>query len=183
VLELQALGQVDFGENYVQEAKTKVPLVQGARWHLIGPLQKNKINQALELFSVFHTLDSLELIRALDSRAARAGRQVQGMLQIHQGEETSKHGLQPEQLPRLLADLAAEPLTHLKLIGLMSIPPPPQPPASNAVHFAALRKLLEEHASGFAGHELSMGMSDDFPVAVAEGATWIRVGRALFGAR
>ena len=180
---LHGLGQIDFGENYVQEARTKAPLVTTACWHLIGPLQKNKINQALEMFEVFHSLDSFELIRALSSRAERAGRKVRGLIQIHQGEEDSKFGLSAHELLPMLERLRSEPLPNLELVGLMSVPPPPEAPDFNRHHFRALRELLEQARPLLDGAELSMGMSEDFPAAIAEGATWIRIGRALFGHR
>ena len=190
VAQALAAGQLDFGENYVQEARDKIAQVgnaQGPRWHLIGPLQRNKINLALQLFSYIHSVDCIELLQAIDQRAALAGKCPKILLQVCLGEEESKHGFLPEELLTQLDALAAAPPRSLQLVGLMSIPPPVHNPEDNRPHFRHLRHLMEQIRQRqypfFQDSQLSMGMSDDYPVAIQEGATWVRVGRALFGYR
>lgn len=180
VAELVAKGLTDVGENYVQEARAKAPDVPSCTWHMIGPLQRNKVNQALQLFDWIHTVDRPELVRALDERLQRP---LTALLQVRLGDEESKHGLDPAAVLPMLEGLAAEPPRRLKLSGLMTIPAQDD----TRGYYRFLRGLLEEiRARGFPfwdGAELSMGMSDDFEVAIEEGATVVRVGRALFGHR
>ena len=180
VAELVAAGLTDVGENYVQEARAKAPGVGPCTWHMIGPLQRNKVNQALQIFDWIHTVDRLELIRALDERVQKP---LTALLQVRLGDEESKHGLEPGEVLPWLEALAAEPPQRLKLSGLMTIPAQDD----TRGYFRELRQLLEEIRSrGFAfwdGAELSMGMSGDFEAAIEEGATVVRIGRALFGDR
>jgi hypothetical protein len=184
------LGLRTFGENRVQEALAKTALlppevVQGIEWHLIGPLQSNKVKAALELFTVVHSLDRPKIAIALDREAAGRGLSLTGFLEINLGGEASKHGFLPEGLAEEVASLAG--LAHLRIAGLMAIPPQTDDPEASRPWFRRLRELRDSLAArpewqGFPGH-LSMGMSDDFAVAVEEGATHVRVGTALFGPR
>lgn len=181
VLELYAAGQRDFGENYVQEARDKVARLPQACWHLIGPLQRNKINQALQLFTYIHSVDSVRLLEAIDKRALAAGKRPRVLLQVHLGDETSKSGFAPEELLPALDVLT--PPTSLDLVGLMAIPPAGESRAFFRQLAGLGKEILQRGYPFFRECELSMGMSDDYPDAIAEGAHWIRVGRALFGYR
>jgi PLP dependent protein len=184
------LGLRFFGENRVQEALAKraeLPpeIVRGIEWHLIGPLQSNKVKAALDLFTVIHSLDRPKIALALDREAAERGLALQGFLEVNLGGEASKHGFAPEGLAEAVAPLAG--LAHLKVVGLMAIPPEAEDPEGSRPWFRRLRALRDELAAlpawrGFPGY-LSMGMSHDFAVAIEEGATHVRVGTALFGPR
>jgi pyridoxal phosphate enzyme (YggS family) len=179
-----------FGENRVQEALAKTALlppavVQGSEWHLIGPLQSNKVKAALDLFTVVHAIDRPKIALALDREAAGRGVTLSGLLEINLGGEASKHGFAPAGLAAAVAPLAG--LRNLRIAGLMAIPPEADDPEGSRPWFRRLRELRDELASlrewqGFPGW-LSMGMSHDYAVAVEEGATHIRVGTALFGPR
>jgi pyridoxal phosphate enzyme (YggS family) len=178
-----------FGENRVQEAVAKSrelpPHVQGIEWHLIGPLQSNKVRPAVELFRAVHSIDRPGIAEALDREAAARGKGLDGFLEINLGGEASKHGFVPEGLADAVRPLAG--LTHLRIAGLMAIPPPGETAEDSRPWFRKLRELRDDLAGcpewqGFPGW-LSMGMSDDFEVAVEEGATHVRVGTALFGPR
>lgn len=180
-----AAGQVDFGENYVQEAAAKVPaLGPGPRWHLIGHLQTNKARQAAQLFSVIQTLDSLKLAQALDRQAGELDQRLTVLVQVSLAGETQKSGLEPAQVPALAQAVAA--LPHLDLRGLMTMPPFFDDPEAARPFFASLRQLAQTLAPDLppqAMSQLSMGMSGDFEAAIQEGATLVRVGTAIFGAR
>jgi pyridoxal phosphate enzyme (YggS family) len=184
VRDAMAAGQSVFGENRVQEALGKIPEVGGeARWHLIGHLQRNKARQVVGAFELIHSLDGAKLARELDRRCAAAGTVQPVLLQLNLSRESTKHGVGEAGLGDLL-DTVAE-LPRLEPRGLMTIPPPVDDPEDNRRWFARLRELAE-HAAGRLGRplpELSMGMTDDFEVAIEEGATLVRVGRALFGER
>jgi pyridoxal phosphate enzyme (YggS family) len=173
-----------FGENRVQEAEAKAPLVAGASWHLIGPLQSNKARRAVELFDVIESVESLDLARRLDRIAAEMGRAPLGVyLQVNVDRDAAKAGYQPETIEAELPELAA--LSNLRLLGLMTVGRVVGTAEEARATFIALRELsgrLRRNSSRL-GAGLSMGMSDDFAVAVEEGATVIRVGRALFGSR
>ncbi len=179
-------GLADFGENRVQEALAKAPrLPREARWHLLGPLQSNKAKKALELFSSLHSFDRLELATSLEARAAAAGRRLPCFIEINLGGEATKHGFAPAAAAEAVAGVLACP--HLEPIGLMAIPPPAADPEASRPAFRSLACLAGELGQRF-GRErfaglLSMGMSDDFEVAIEEGATHVRVGTALFGPR
>jgi len=169
-------GATDVGENYVQEAIDKRAVVgDGARWHLIGHLQRNKAARAVETFDCIQTIDSPALAAAVARHAAAAGRTMRVLLEVKLGGEASKSGVPPADLPALL-DAAR--VSALVVDGLMTVPPPGEPEAARP-HFRALRELAARHGL----RELSMGMTDDFEVAIEEGATMIRIGRAIFGAR
>jgi hypothetical protein len=173
-----AAGLRALGENRVQEAKGKVAeLGRPAAWHLIGHLQTNKVKDALEIFDVIHSLDRLELAQELERRAAPGGLAVEAMLQVNVGAEASKGGFAPDGVGQALEAIAK--LAHVKVTGLMAIPPEAERPEDARPWFRQLRGLAERH--GLA--RLSMGMSGDFEVAVEEGATMVRVGTAIFGAR
>ena len=172
-----AAGVTDIGENYVQEASTKRADVKHiARWHMIGHLQRNKAARALELFDDIQTVDNAALGEALNRHGAMRHRPISILIEVNVGGEQSKRGTAPGTLTELLAGLRT--LPHVRVDGLMTIPPPGAPEATRPF-FRRLRELRDQH--GLA--ELSMGMTDDFEVAIEEGATMIRVGRAIFGER
>ena len=181
---LVAAGHTLLGENRVQEALSKMADVgPDARWHLVGHLQRNKARQAVGRFELIHSVDRLELAQELDRRAAVAGVTQPILVQVNLALEQSKHGVGESELPRLLESIA--PLASLALCGLMTIPPPVHRAEESRPWFSRLRELREQAAAriGRSLPELSMGMSDDFEVAVEEGATLVRVGRAIFGER
>jgi hypothetical protein len=176
ILDAYTLGLREFGENYVQEFETKAPQVRalaGARFHLIGHLQSNKSNKAAELFQVVQTVDSARLAGRLD----QAGRQLDVMLEVKLSEEEAKSGASPADLPDLID--AVRHCANLRLAGLMTMPPWSDDPEASRPYFRGLRELGERHGL----KQLSMGMSHDLEAAIEEGATCIRVGTALFGAR
>ncbi len=176
--------QMLFGENRVQEARAKIPLSpSAARWHLIGHLQKNKAKQALGAFEMIQSVDSLELACALHQAATEVARRARILLEVNVAGEASKFGFAPDALMRLAADLIA--LDRLDIEGLMCIPPF-MPKAEQArPYFERLRIVREdlETETGMGLPELSMGMSHDFEEAIAEGATMVRIGAAIFGER
>jgi pyridoxal phosphate enzyme (YggS family) len=178
-----AAGLLDFGESYIQEARNKIgelaALDPAPRWHFIGHLQTNKAKYAAALFQTVHSLDRLDLALELDRRARALTRFVEVYIEVNVSGEAAKSGLAPTELPAFLESLA--PLTALRPVGLMTMPPFDPDPEASRPFFAALRNLRDKHAPGLAG--LSMGMSGDFAVAIEEGATIIRVGTALFGGR
>lgn len=188
IREAMACGLRDFGENRVQEAREKWRALgpgAGCRWHFVGHLQTNKVRHLLEFGPLIHSLDRWDLAVALDRRAARLGRPVDALVQVNVAGEATKFGLAPGDTPAFIERCAA--LPHLRLVGLMTIAPPATAPETVRPVFRRLRELGEAvRARGFSHApmtELSMGMSGDFPVAVEEGATLIRVGTALFGPR
>lgn len=183
--EAYAAGLTVFGENQVQEAEEKQPLLPPeAEWHLLGPLQSNKAKRALELFDVVHSVDRIKIVRALDRYAGELGKTLPCFAEILLGGEETKHGFSPARLEEVLE--AFDGAEHLTLVGLMTIPPPGETAEDSRRWFVRLREL-SEHAAGLWPRpwpgKLSMGMSDDFEVAVEEGATHVRVGTALFGPR
>jgi PLP dependent protein len=175
-----------FGENRVQEGLAKSrELPPELEWHLIGPLQSNKVRQALDLFRTIHSIDRPKIAEVVDREAGARGLTVAGFLEVNVGSEESKHGFPAEGLAEAVRPLAD--LQHLRIQGLMAIPPQGEAPEDARHWFRRLRELRDELASrpewkGFPGW-LSMGMSDDFEAAVEEGATHVRVGTALFGLR
>jgi pyridoxal phosphate enzyme (YggS family) len=171
-----------FGENRVQEADDKKPaLPRDIEWHLIGPLQSNKARKAVELFDVVQTIDRLKIARVLDREAARAEKILDVFLEVNLGSEDSKHGFLAEELDGAFEQVAL--LQHLRPVGLMAIPPRSDSSEQARPWFAQLRVLGERLFAGRPPARLSMGMSDDFEVAIEEGATEVRVGTALFGER
>lgn len=180
-------GQRDFGENKVQEAQLKMPLLAGLplRWHLIGHLQSNKARKAATLFDVIHSVDDAALLVKLDEAALSAGRSPDLLIQVDLAGEATKHGARVEHLLPLFA--AARVCRAVRVIGLMVLPPAVASPDAARPYFAAMRSLRDDlSARGVDPSmvtELSMGMSHDFEVAVEEGATLVRVGSAIFGER
>ena len=177
-------GQSLFGESRVQEARLKMPLLPARlRWHFIGHLQKNKIRHALPLFELLHGIDSLALAEDLDRIAEEDGMRPRVLLQVNVAGEASKHGFSPEALRRDLEALLS--LGRLTIEGLMTIPPLAPEAEASRRHFVALRDLRDRLEAEFDLRlpQLSMGMSDDFPIAIEEGATLVRVGSAIFGQR
>ena len=176
ILDAYELGLREFGENYVQEFEGKAPQVgrlAGARFHLIGHLQSNKSKKAAELFQVIQTVDSAKLARRLNE----SGSVLEVMLEVKLSEEEAKSGADPVDLPALIE--AVRGCGHLRLAGLMTMPPWSDDPEVSRPYFRKLRELARQH--GLRG--LSMGMSHDLEAAIEEGATCVRVGTALFGKR
>ncbi len=184
-----AAGLVEIGENRVQEARDKRRLLgnlPGVRWHLVGHLQKNKAGLALALFDLIHSVDDPELARILNRRAAALNRTVPIFLEVNVGEEATKFGFPPHEEVLFRAVEEMLPLPYLRLEGLMTVAPMAPDPERVRPIFARLRglreKLRERFPEALWAH-LSMGMSDDYVVAVEEGATLVRLGRALLGER
>jgi pyridoxal phosphate enzyme (YggS family) len=176
------------GENRVQEADEKIRAVgrNDVRWHLVGHLQANKARRAVNLFDVIHSLDSIDLARRLDRLCSEAGKQSLSLLiQVDLGHEQTKSGIAESELPLLAESVRG--LDRLELIGLMTLPPFFDDPEQARPYFRRLRELRDELArEGLFGEragELSMGMTNDFEVAIEEGATMVRVGTAIFGER
>lgn len=179
-----AAGLTVFGENRLQEAESKAPQLPGVTWHLIGPLQSNKARRAVELFDVIESVDSVDLARRLDRLADEVGRApLDVYLQANVDRDEAKGGFRPDDLATELA--ALDTLPNLNLVGLMTVGRLVGLPEEARPTFRRLRELSERlrRAVPGLGAGLSMGMTDDYEVAVEEGATVIRVGRALFGAR
>lgn len=178
-------GQTIFGESRVQEARVKIPALPGrARWHFIGHLQTNKIRHALALgFELFHGVDSLPLAREIGRIAEEEGQRPRVLLEVNVAGEGSKFGFRPEALRAEMDGLLA--LGRVQIEGLMCIPPPAREAEKSRRYFAMLRELRDALQEEFsvALPRLSMGMSGDFAIAVEEGATLVRVGTAIFGAR
>lgn len=180
-------GQLIFGENYLQEAAGKIPQFSPTvQWRFIGHLQSNKARQAVELFDAVETVDRLKIARALDSHAEVLQKSLSILIQVNIGREKQKSGVLPEEAEQLARAIGQE--TRLRIEGLMAMPPWSDDPEQSRPYFRELRQLSKQLASKglFADNdhiELSMGMSGDYPVAVEEGATIVRVGTALFGNR
>lgn len=180
-------GQVDFGENKVQEAIEKMSAVADLplKWHLVGHLQSNKARKAGALFDVIHSVDAAALIEKIDQGAHDAGRAVDLLIQVDLAGESTKHGARPGEVLDIVAATAR--CRAARLRGLMVLPPASTDPAAARPYFAALRELrldlLSKGVNPAVLTELSMGMSHDFEVAIEEGATLVRVGTAIFGHR
>jgi pyridoxal phosphate enzyme (YggS family) len=177
-------GQTLFGESRVQEARVKIPeLPSSIRWHFVGHLQKNKIRQALPLFELIHSVESLALAQDINRIAEEDGLHPRVLLKVNVAGEGSKFGFRPEQLRAEMESLLA--LPRLSILGLMTIPPIAEEPESSRKYFVQLRELRDQVQTEFHVDlaQLSMGMTQDFAVAVEEGATLVRVGTAIFGAR
>jgi PLP dependent protein len=176
------LGLRDFGENYVQEfdeKRAELSSCAGARYHFIGHLQSNKAKKAAEIFQVIHTVDSAKLARRLDAEAGAAGLHpgIDVLIEVKLSNEPAKAGAGPGEVPALVEAIRGCP--HLRLLGLMTMPPWSDDAETSRPYFARLREL----AAGNGLRQLSMGMSHDLEVAIEEGATIVRVGTALFGPR
>lgn len=186
LVEAHQAGLRAFGENIVQEAIShRRDLPSDIEWHLIGPLQSNKANKAIEIFSWVHSIDRLKIARVLDRAAARENVRLHGLLEVNLGGEPSKHGFRPADLAQDLDELAD--FEHLRIEGLMAIPPFESEAEASRRWFRVLRELRDELFSGARWADrpgyLSMGMSGDYAVAIEEGATHVRVGTSLFGIR
>lgn len=181
IREIHAAGVCDFGENYLQEALTKqqalsdLPLI----WHFIGPIQSNKTKAIAEHFDWVHSVDRLKIAQRLSEQRPAGLAPLNICLQVNVSGEDSKSGCAPVDLPTLAKAVAA--LPNLRLRGLMAIPEPTDDRAAQEAAFATLRQLQEGLGLGL--DTLSMGMSHDLEAAIAQGATWVRIGTALFGAR
>lgn len=172
-----AAGATDIGENKVQEARDKKPSVSGtARWHLIGHLQSNKAKDAVRLFDVIQTVDSIALAEKIARAAEAIGKTQEVLLQVNIGREEQKSGAEIGEVASLVRGIAG--MTHIHLNGLMAIPP-----AGEAEAMRPCFRELKAMRDDLGLKELSIGMTDDFEIAIEEGATIIRVGRAIFGAR
>jgi pyridoxal phosphate enzyme (YggS family) len=174
------------GENYVQEGKRKIEAMgKTLEWHLIGHLQTNKCKYAVRLFDMIHSVDRLKLARELDRRAGMAGTTMTILVEVNVSGEAHKSGIPPDDTLPLIREIAT--LDHLRVKGLMTMPPWFDDPEDARPYFASLRQLAEriedEHIPGVEMKELSMGMSQDYRVAVEEGATIVRIGTAIFGER
>jgi pyridoxal phosphate enzyme (YggS family) len=185
ILEAYAAGQRLFGENRVQEFQEKSPHLKeltGAEFHLIGPLQSNKTAKAAELFDAIDAVDSLKIAQRLNTAAAALGKKLPLLIEVKLSHEESKHGLSSEELPSLLA--AMNELESIEAVGLMTVPPWSEDAEIARPYFRELRRLRDESVARFPRlTQLSMGMSNDFTVAIEEGSTCVRVGTALFGRR
>ena len=183
VHEAARAGVRDFGENRAQELTSKVAAVtDNVRWHFVGPLQRNKVRQVVGAVDLIHSVDGVELGRAIARRALSLGITQRVLVEVNVSGEAQKHGVEPEGAQVLAQELAT--VEGLDVVGLMTIPALPRDPEDSRPHYRALRRLRDAVAARV-GHveELSMGMTRDFEVAVEEGASIIRVGEAIFGSR
>jgi pyridoxal phosphate enzyme (YggS family) len=188
VMEAIEAGLRVFGENRVQEARQKIPEIMKITpdlkisWHMIGPLQRNKVKYAVRLFDMIHSVSSVELAQEIDREARKAEKIQDILIEVKLSHEETKHGVEPERLFELLERCSA--LKNINVKGLMTIPPYSTNPEDARPYFRKLKELLEEaNSRGLLLKELSMGMSGDFEVAIEEGATIIRIGTAIFGER
>lgn len=184
ILEAHAAGQRLFGENRVQEWQSKMPAVSAPdlEMHLIGPLQNNKTSKAAELFHAVDTLDSFKTADRLNRAAAALNKSIPVLIEVKLSHEETKHGVAPEELSALADQLAS--LDHIALRGLMTVPPWSENAEMARPYFQQLRWLRDELQAKHVGLvELSMGMTNDFRVAIEEGSTTVRIGTAIFGKR
>ena len=184
VAEAYQAGLREFGENYIQEAIEKARQLNGMHciWHLIGPLQSNKTNAAAQLFDWFHALDRIKLATRLGAARQAAGLQsINVTIQVNLGNETSKSGIRPGDVPAFLDQIST--IDGVRLRGLMCIPEPELDLPGKRRRFAELANLQRAETKRHQLDTLSMGMSDDFPQAISEGASLIRIGTSIFGAR
>jgi pyridoxal phosphate enzyme (YggS family) len=184
IREAISAGMTTFGENYVQEARTKIEEIgqTGVQWHFIGHLQTNKAKYAVRLFDLIQAVDSIKVAKELDKRAAASGKVMDCLIEVNISQEESKFGITSEYTRTLAQEMTK--LKNISLKGLMTMPPYFDDPEPARPYFIALRTLQEKIArEGIPLPELSMGMSTDFEVAIEEGATMVRVGRAIFGER
>jgi pyridoxal phosphate enzyme (YggS family) len=186
IREAVAAGVAILGENRVQEAKEKIEALGGiAGWHLIGHLQTNKAKYAVKLFDLIHSVDNIELARELDKQAAKAGKVQDILIEVNIAGEEQKAGVTAHDAAALAREIAL--LKNLSVRGLMTMPPYSEDPEASRPYYRKLRELADtiskENIPDASMRELSMGMSGDFEVAVEEGATLVRVGTAIFGAR
>lgn len=181
-----AAGLDILGENRLQEALPKIEALRGepVRWHFIGRLQRRKVRSVVGVFELIHSVDTLDLAQEIDRRAKEAGHRQAVLLEVNVGDEATKAGFRADELISLLPELSR--LSHLVVKGLMTIPPPTSDAEQARPYFRQVRKLtqrLSQIVPGLSMDELSMGMSNNYVVAVEEGATMVRIGAAIFGAR
>lgn len=174
------------GENYVREAESKRQVISEAvEWHMIGHLQRNKVKAALNTFDLIQSLDSVALALELDKEGRRNGKTVRTLIEINLGDEHSKSGIGQDKVEELVKRVSE--LAHLQVDGLMAVPPFKENPEESRPYFCALRELQMElqgwKIPNGSFNELSMGMTHDYPIAIEEGATIVRIGTALFGPR
>lgn len=185
ILEAYEAGQRLFGENKVQEYEAKAAHVRGlagAEFHLIGPLQSNKTNKAAELFDAVDAVDALKIAERLEKAAAERGKRLPVLIEVKLSHEESKHGVAPEELSALLDAMSG--MKAVQAVGLMTVPPWSEDAETARPYFRELRRLRDEVVKAHPGvTQLSMGMSNDFVVAIEEGSTCVRVGTAIFGKR
>jgi pyridoxal phosphate enzyme (YggS family) len=182
----QAAGIADIGENRVQEALSKYKVVYGERtplkWHMVGHLQTNKVKEAVRIFDLIHSVDSIHLAQEIDKQAAKISKIQDVLIEVKTSPEATKFGIEPDKLSRAVAQMSR--LKNIDIKGLMTIAPLVDNPEKARLYFRILKELLErinrQPATGNRQPILSMGMSDDFEVAVEEGATMLRIGRAIF---
>jgi pyridoxal phosphate enzyme (YggS family) len=183
--EARAAGAVVFGENKIQEAISKIEQMgaEGIFWHFIGHLQKNKIKFLDERFDLIHSVDSFELAEKIAKHYHSENRVQRILLQVNVSGEAAKFGMEPKELEKQMAEFFQ--LQGIQVEGLMTIPPFDSDPENSRRHFSRLRELREQYEkqNGLPLNQLSMGMSNDFEVAIEEGATLVRVGTAIFGPR
>jgi pyridoxal phosphate enzyme (YggS family) len=182
-------GQRDFGENKVQELREKPDqLPSDVRWHMIGHLQTNKVKYIAPFIHLIHAVDSLKLLKEINKQAEKSNRTINCLLQIHIAEEEHKFGLSKDELNDLLSSAAFKALTHIKVVGLMGMATYTDDENQIRTEFQTLKQIFDmakenHHASNIDMQEISMGMSDDYPIALEEGSTMIRVGSKIFGPR
>ncbi len=187
IREAISCGIRDIGENRVQEARKKIEILgrENIRWYMIGHLQKNKVKYAIKMFDMIQSLDSLPLAEELERRLAKERKKMPVLVEVNIGRESTKFGIFPEKLKEFIHALREYP--HLECRGLMCIPPWSENPENTRPYFARMRELMEEIKKENFPHVkmeiLSMGMSDDFEVAIEEGANMVRLGRIIFGER
>ncbi|MBW1855904.1 MAG: YggS family pyridoxal phosphate-dependent enzyme [Deltaproteobacteria bacterium] len=179
-------GSTIFGENYVQEAREKIKeLGHEVRWDFIGRLQRNKVNHAVDLFEMIHSVDRLSLAQEINSTAEKKNKKTRILVQVNISGEEAKSGIDPGGVTSLVSEVAS--MSNLLLEGLMTMPPYFDDPEKSRPYFTALRelrdKILVENSGDISLKELSMGMSGDFEVAIEEGSTAVRIGTAIFGER
>ena len=179
IQKLYAEGQTDFGENYVQEALGKIEQLKDLKihWHLIGPIQSNKIKYLKDHFEYIHSVDSLKTAQTISNQAAKINHIQKIFIQVNISNETSKSGFSVEELQKNWDEISQ--MKNVKVVGLMTMPPLQNEPEQNRPIFQALKKL----AGQLQLPELSMGTSHDYETALEEGATWVRLGTVLFGER
>ena len=186
IIQAREAGITAFGENYVQEAREKIPHIgEGASWHMIGRLQTNKVKYVVPLFSMIHSVDSARLAGEISEQAIKHEKIMDILIQVNLGRENAKSGVTQEDLPQLLGVASALPGITVK--GLMAMPPYFSDPEKVRPFFRTLRELRDKNFPFYSGSlflaHLSMGMSSDFEVAIDEGATILRIGTAIFGER
>lgn len=185
IREAVASGLSELGENRIQEAREKIPRFPEMRWHLVGHLQRNKAKEAVRLFHLIHSVDSLRLAEVLEKEGRCAGKTVPVLLQVKFQKNPEQFGIPPDEASGLAKKISG--LEHISLLGLMTIAPFSEDPEKARPYFRRLRELKEavaaERFPRVAMRYLSMGMSQDFEVAIEEGANLVRIGRAIFGER